>query len=117
MYVPHLPALLRARLPFFLFFLPFLALFMAFFLAFFLATVWARLSVPGCELGPSVAACSSGSGEKAMAIASARAVMRVFLIRISKYLPFEESAVPQATTAGTSAPARVRQRVAETRQR
>src|SRR6185503_4025032 len=87
MYVPQLPALLRARLP--LFFLPFLLPFFAAFFFFFIFTTWVWLSAPGCEPGlTNVAAFSSGSGEKAMAIATAKAVMRVFLIRISQYLPF-----------------------------
>ena len=72
--------------------------------------------MPGCEPGPDVAACSSGSGEKAMAIAKAKTAIRVFLMRISKYLPFQYSAtaIPRARQqAKRSAPLPVRDSAGE----
>src|SRR5215470_12468938 len=90
--VPHRPALLPAFLP--LLRLPFLIPFF-----FFSLTEWINVSVPGCEPGPAkVAACSSASGENAMAIATAKAAIRVFLMCMSDYLPFPvpaSSAIPQ----------------------
>src|SRR5262245_19452574 len=100
MYVPQWPALIRSFLSFFLpFFLPFFAFLavLAFFFLDFTNSIW--LSTPGCEPGLTyVAAFSSGSGENATAIATAKAVMRLFLISISKYLPFPFRRSDTATT-------------------
>jgi hypothetical protein len=70
------------------------------FFFFFIFTISVWFSVPGCEPGlTNVAAFSSGNGENAMAIATAKAVKRLFLISISKYLPFPipANAIPQIT--------------------
>src|SRR5262249_8222742 len=83
----HLPGpLLRARLPRRL---RGAFRFADFFLTDFLAaTVWVSVSVPGSELGlAKLAACSSVSGENAIATASARTAMRVFLISMFQVPP------------------------------